>query len=118
MVNALAIKLGFLVFVVLWSALFWSVFTTNEPAEPASNIPPPLPVQPHDTTSTSSEILSPLSDGIPEILITPNVHTNSVVSTVEPPSLEEISRNMTLYLQTLHTALKATAGPKVRFTDE
>jgi len=30
-----------------------------------------------------------------------------------PPSLAEVERNMTLYLQTLHTRLSALAGPKV-----
>jgi hypothetical protein len=120
MVPAL-IKLGIGIFIVVWCLLFYSVFNTSGEDEPAPKVNEPM-VAGEAPRSAGGDSVQPVIDSgrnndPEEVFIHPagGLRTGKEDQFIgEPPSLAEIERNMTLYLQTLHARLQETAGPKVR----
>ena len=65
-----------------------------------------------DETSNNSISSSNLNRNVQSPLVVP-ARISFVEELFDPPPLEEIERNMTLYLSTLHKKLEAIAGPTV-----
>lgn len=102
-----------LVLVISWLGLIISVFYSNDNGN--SNISKTIPLQYIDTTSISSSLLEEKNNN-------PIKHIDDIklpqrIKKSEPyeasPPLSEVQRNLTLYLNTLHSKLGALAGPKV-----
>lgn len=102
------ITLSVIVFVLIWCALFLSVFLPDSKAK-NSDADAGLLQRSLDAQD------SPESNGKIEPLKVMREPRRYQVETIrsEPAPLEEVRANMTLYLHTLHSSLAAMAGPHV-----
>lgn len=100
------------VFVIVWGSLFLSVLLPNESrsdseyheVEPNSAS---LGVGSHIDTAVGRKIVEPEN----EFLEPRRYHSSEI--RYDPAPIEEVRKNMTLYLHTLHSTLSAMAGPTV-----
>ena len=99
------------VFVIVWGSLFLSVLIPSESPNirsgDASNSADSLGVGSHIDAAVGRRISDPENE-----MIEPKRYKTTEIR-YDPAPLEEVRKNMTLYLHTLHASLSAMAGPSV-----
>ena len=108
-------------FLVLWTFLLYSIITSPDqiplhvanhhaPVDSASAISPPA-------TTNSGSVGVDVKSLHSHMRLKSPARRATTETLLEPPSLDEIRANLTIYLHTLHANLKALAGPHVDAID-
>lgn len=115
------------VFVLAWVAVFVSLFGDNDTVniEKVVSFSRRRPIPVDDVTADPDAAIHQETKQLNDVAFHPNLR-QQIVSTHEVPktqapklihdskiSLDEVERNVTIYLQTLHETLSSIAGPKV-----
>ena len=96
-------------FAIVWIWLLYSVFFSSGRTE-QKVVTPTIQME---LSQIKNNIKIPLNpNSIKQNIISPKRYKDDI-STLAPPSVEEIKKNMTLYLQTLHGRIRDIAGPTV-----